>query len=131
MPVINEAQLIKEAKVFTHYLIGEDADNLTINLYTKAHNKLDVHLTEEENKQLDFILRHPGTIGMVDGALALKNPENSLRKKIYILFAILESNPKYTKYFMPTNKTTLFSVIFSGIKAACNALMGFILLPWI
>jgi hypothetical protein len=131
MQSTDQASLTKEAKAFTHYLLGEQADELTISLYLQAHNKLNIVLTEKENKQLGFILRHPILIGMIDGALALRNPDSGIRKKIYVLFAILEANPKYAKYFLPSGKTTMLSIFASGIRAIWNTLTGLILLPWI
>jgi hypothetical protein len=131
MQLTNEALLTKEAKVFTQYLLGEEADQLTISLYIQAQGKLNITLTEKESKRLDFMLRHPFVIGMVDGALALNNSESGIRKKIYVLFSILESNPRYARHFLPSNKVGLLSIILSGIRAICNAITGFILLAWI
>jgi hypothetical protein len=131
MQLTNEALLTEEAKIFTQYLLGEEADQLTISLYIQAQSKLNISLTEKESKRLDFMLRYPSVIGMVDGALALNNPESGIRKKIYVLFSIIESNPKYARHFLPSNKVGLFSIILSGIRAVWNALTGFILIAWI
>jgi len=133
MQSVGNAQLTKEAQVFTKYLIGKEADSLSVDLYVKANNKLNIPLTEKESKRLDFIVRNPSLIGTVDGALALRNPESGIRKKIYIMFAILESNPAYADYFLPKeHKGSYFiSIIGTGIRAAWNALTGFILLAWI
>ncbi|HTA83002.1 MAG TPA: hypothetical protein VK783_08715 [Bacteroidia bacterium] len=131
MQLTNEALLTEEAKVFTQYLLGEEADQLTISLYIQAQGKLNITLTEKESKRLDFMLRYPSVIGMVDGAMALNNPESGIRKKIYVLFSILESNPRYARHFLPSNEVGLFSIILSGIRAVWNAITGFILLAWI
>lgn len=126
-----EAQLNEEARVFTRYLVSEEADELTLQLYIKAHTNIKMNLTEKESKRLTFLLKHPGCIDMVDGALAIIASESGIRKKLYVLFAILESNPRYAKYFLPDNKTDLFSIIGSGIVAVWNAAIGLIILPWI
>lgn len=131
MQLTNEALLTQEAKVFTQYLLGEEADQLTISLYIQAQGKLNITLTEKESKRLDFMIRYPSVVGMVDGALALNNPESGIRKKLYVLFSILESNPRYAGHFLPSTKVGLLSIILSGIRAVWNTLTGFILLTWI
>jgi hypothetical protein len=128
----DEAQLTREAIVFTQYLIGEEADSQSIKLYNKAQQKLNITLTSKEAKRLNFILKHNFVIGMIDGALALQNAESGIRKKIYTMFAILESNPKYAKYFLPKeDKNSILHIVGYSIRAVFNTLSGLILLPWI
>ena len=132
MQTANESLLIKEAKVFTQYLIGEEADEKSIQLYIQANKKLDIALTEKEAKRLKFLLNNHLFIGMADGALALTDRESGIRKKIYLLFSILESRPAFSSYFLPIeNKAPILFIMGSGIRATWNTLIGLILLPWI
>lgn len=132
MQPTNNTLLIKEALVFTRYLIGEKADEHSIGLYINAHNKLLIDLSPKETKRLKFLLRNPSFIGMADSALALTASESGIRKKLYLMFAILESSPAFSKHFLPKeNNSPVLSLIGSGIRASWNALIGFILLLWI
>ncbi|HSY77009.1 MAG TPA: hypothetical protein VK890_09145 [Bacteroidia bacterium] len=132
MQTADEAQLRREATVFTQYIIGEEADEQSIELYTKSQEKLNIKLTTKETKRLGFMLKHSSIIAMIDGALALHNAESGIRKKIYTMFAILESNPKYAKYFLSKeNRNPILQIIGYGIRAVFNTLIGLILLPWI
>jgi hypothetical protein len=132
MQPVDEALLTKEAQTFTRYLIGKEADEQTIQLYISAHKKLDIGITEKEARRIKFLLGTPSFIGMADSALALSNSESGIRKKIYILFSILESRPEFAKYFLPKEqKMPVLSIIGSGVRASWNALWGTILLIWI
>ncbi len=132
MQTVDEAQLTREAIAFTRYLISEDVDAQSIELYSKAQQKLNITLSENEDQRLNFMLNHAFIIGMIDGALALQSPQSGIRKKIYIMLAILESDPNYAKHFLPQEQRSPFlQLIGLGIKAAFNTLTGLILLPWI
>ncbi|HTB07427.1 MAG TPA: hypothetical protein VK806_10790 [Bacteroidia bacterium] len=82
MQSADESLLIKEAKVFSRYLIGEEADEQSIQLYLSANTKLNITLTDKEVKRLTFLLNNPSFIGMADGALAITDRESGIRKKI-------------------------------------------------
>jgi hypothetical protein len=132
MQSADDVLLTRQAQVFTRYLIGEEADELSIRLYIQAHKKLPITLSAKEEKRLNFLIGNPTFIGMADGALALTNQESGIRKKLYVLFSILESSPAFAKHFLPkTNNTPILSIIGSGIRALWNALTGMILLVWI
>jgi hypothetical protein len=132
MQSADESLLIKEAKVFSRYLIGEEADEQSIQLYLSANTKLNITLTDKEVKRLTFLLNNPSFIGMADGALAITDRESGIRKKIYIMFSILESRPAFSSYFLPKESNSpILSLIGSGIRATWNTLIGLILLPWI
>jgi len=133
MQPADNTQLTKEAQVFTKYLVGKEVDSLSVELYIKANEKLNISLTDEENKRLRFMLRNPIMIGMVDGALSLRNPNSGIRKKIYLMLAILESHFAYADYFLPQERkgSYIFSIIGTGIRAVWNAITGSILLLFV
>jgi len=131
MQATEESTLTKEARVFTRYLIGKEPGGLPVQLYIKALQKLDIPISPRDQGKLNFLLRFPFFMGMIDGALAMINPEHPIRKKLYVMFAILESDPIYTQCFLPKAGTSLFAILWTGIRAVFNTLLGFILLPWI
>jgi hypothetical protein len=132
MQTADESLLIKEAKIFSRYLIGEEADEKSVQLYISANEKLSITLTEKEAKRLTVLLDNPSLLGLADGALALTDRESGIRKKIYVMFCILESRPAFSSYFLPIeNKAPILSIMGYGIRATWNTLIGLILLSWI
>jgi hypothetical protein len=129
----DESSWKTEAIAFSRYLIGEEPDEQSVALYIAAQKKFDMAISAREASKLKFTLRFPGTLGMIDGALALVNPEHVLRKKLYIMFSILESGPKYHAYFLPQKhgSSHIIFILLTGLRASFNTLFGFILLPWI
>lgn len=132
MQPTDESLLSKEAKVFSRYLIGQEADEQSVQLYINANKTLNITLIDKEVKRLTFLLNNLSFIGMADGALAITDSESGIRKKIYVMFAILESRPIFSSYFLPKeNNSPILSLIGSGIRATWNTLIGLILLLWI
>jgi hypothetical protein len=125
--------LKKEAKAFCIYLVGADATEQAIDLYASANNKLDIRLNEREQKRLKFLLRNTVMIPSADAALALIYPQGGIRKKIYVMFSIVESIPAYSRYFLPQteSKGFIFSAFFRIILAGIKVITGLILLLWI
>lgn len=133
MQAANELLWKKEASVFSRYLIGEEPDELSVALYIKAQQKFAIPMSPKDAEKLQFTLNHPFYLGMIDGALGIINPEHPIRRKLYIMFSILESNPIFHKEFLPQERkgSYLFIIMWTGTRAVCNTLFGFILLPWI
>lgn len=131
MPPPDNSVLTHEAKIFTRYLIGEEANARAIGLYISANQTLDVKLNAKEQKRLNYLLKHPGSIGMVDGALAFINPKSAVRMKIYVMFAVLESCPEYHHHFLPKPGSELAFVMITGAGAISEAMLGLFILPWI
>ena len=133
MQAPNESLWKKEAEVFSHYLIGKNASEQCVHLYMQAQQKLSIPITPREQKKLTFILRFPFFMSWIDGALAIVNPEHPIRKKLYVMFSILESSPDFHNSFLPQQRSGsyLFKIFWVGTRAVFNTLFGFILLPWI
>ncbi len=133
MQATNELLWKKEAAVFSRYLIGKNANEQCINLYIEAQQKLAIPITPREQQKLNFILRFPLFVGCIDGALAIVNPEHPIRKKVYVMFSVLESSPDFHTSFLPQQRssTYLFKILWTGTRAVFNTLFGFILLPCI
>jgi hypothetical protein len=133
MQQTDESSWRKEAIAFSRYIVGEEPDEQSIALYIAAQQKLNIPISPKESNKIRFIVRFPGTMGMIDGALALLNPEHPVRKKLYTMFSILESSPKYHKYFLPQERADSykFYILLVGLRAIFNTISGLFLLPWI
>lgn len=123
-------RLAAEARVLGKYLIGEEINERAATLYLDAHRKVNFDLDEKDRLLLDLILKRRFLAGCVDGGLALLKKRSNLRKKIYYLFAILESMPEYAEHFMGAKKTPFRSAVeiaWFGVRGVFRACVGVVL----
>jgi hypothetical protein len=121
-----------EARYITRYLLGQWPEEQSVNQYTAALACHNFSFTEKENRIWQKCLQNRFLLGCIDGALALKNPQSGIRRKILLMQAILESAPAFAPYFLPQQRSGfyLFTLFFTGCRAVVKALLGYMLL-WI
>ena len=118
-----------EATIFTKYLIGKQADRKTKDLYNRAISISSTPLDKNDTAILNFLTKHPNTLGLLDAGLAVINPHSEVRRRLYLIFAILESTPLYWEYFIPVQRRPIyiFIIIAVGIRSIYRLLIGSIL----
>ncbi|HSX04856.1 MAG TPA: hypothetical protein VLF69_00060 [Candidatus Saccharimonadales bacterium] len=116
-----------QAQVFTRYLVGADLAADVQKLYSDAMQK--ARLDAVDTRLLDFMLQHPWSIGMIDGGLVFYRPHSEVRRRLYVLLAILESNPEYTEALLPKKRSLwyMLAVGAAGVRAVVNAVVGSLL----
>lgn len=124
----------EEAVLFGKYLLsGETPDEKSIALYEAAHayKKLDVTATEQ--KLFSFAVRNRWALGAIDGALAFKNPQHIIRRKLLVMSAVLESRPRYAELFLPKQRSFFYIFVFGwiGCRAVCKAAFGRVVLAMV
>jgi len=120
-----------EASVFSHYLTKRQPPTHAQALYAaKVAEVASETIPPREQRQLSFALSHPWCIGLLDGGLALVNPHAELRRRIYIMFAILEASNQHHQYFLVRRRGPFYViyVVFVGIRASLKAMCGLVLL---
>lgn len=126
---MTEIPINTEVSIFTYYLIRRVPSNATITLYNKAVRQGD-KLSSRDERLLRFILRHPRLLPSIDAGLALIHPHSEIRRRLYVLFAILESTPIYADYFLPINRNVFYILIAAGIgiRAIWRAIIGVVII---
>jgi hypothetical protein len=120
-----------EAITFGKYLLsGVTPDDKSIALYEAAHQHKKLDVPANEQKLFSFALRNRWALGAIDGALAFKNPDHIVRRKLLLMSAILESRPQYADRFIPKKRSFFYLFAFGwiGFRAICKALFGRMLL---
>jgi hypothetical protein len=121
----------KEAIVLTRYLISKHPTQKAIDLYKEACRHHIIELTSKEQRLWRKAMRFPVLLPFIDAGFALQKQTSSLRKKILIMFAILESLPDYANHFLPQKrKGSLLIIFLLACTSATRAGIGLILL-WI
>lgn len=121
----------QEAITFGKYLLsGENPDERSIALYEAAHQHKKIEVSAAEKKLFEFALRNRWALGAIDGALAFKNPEHVIRRKLLVMSAVLECRPQYADLFIPKKRSLFYIVAFGwiGFRAVCKAVCGRVLL---
>jgi hypothetical protein len=92
-------QLEREAQLFTRYLVSRPVDPAIAARYAVACERH--RLTGAGDPVLAACLRFPALIGFLDAGCALHRPQHPLRRKLFVLTAILETTPDHADRFLP------------------------------
>lgn len=125
---MSDSDLNRQADILTDYLIQKSISNAVV--YDLYRTVVTEKKQQDETKLINFAFRHPSFIPSLDAGLVFVRPESELRRRIYIMFATLESMPEYSNLFLPEKTGTqgFIRVIGSGIRAVYRAIIGVILL---
>lgn len=124
--------LAEEALRLSRYLIGREPSPELMERYTQAHRRL---LSEPPSPRdrawLAFSRRHPWALGPLDAAAGLAAPRSLLRRKIYLMTAVLEASPDHRDKFLPENRGPLGLIMHLGglgLSAVIKSLTGLVLM---
>ncbi len=128
-----EEVLKEEAKFFCKYIMGEEANEQTIQLYIAANTKLKIEVTPRERRQINHLIDNPGLLPWVDSALAISYPKGGIRRKLFVMFSITESIPAFSSGFLPQARTKkyIYSAVSRLLIALCRIPVGLVILTWI
>lgn len=116
----------EQADTIARYLVGRPASNKVKKLYEFAI-KQGITSAEENDKILRYWIKHPWSLELLDSGLAITNGNAELRRRIYVMFAILESFPEYSKFFLARKAFILSpAILITGIRAVTMAILGVI-----
>ncbi len=118
-----------EALVFGQYLIGQRINDATVERYIRAIEKLNYQADEWEQVIVEKAIRKPNLIPYYDAAMALRHRNALLRKKIFVMLAILETRPEYADYFLSKEypKSYFLNVIGIGVRSVYRAIIGLVI----
>lgn len=122
----SQDRITKEAVVFTRHIIGQGPSDTAVKLYTRAIEQQKDTLSKDDERLLDIVDKHPSITPYLDAGLAFLKPHSEVRRRLYLMFAILESLPEYTEFFLPVNRSPwyLFVVIGLGIQSVWRLVIG-------
>lgn len=120
--------LKKEARLFARYLLDCEPPPDMVDRYIDANRKLGIDaVIAYDTKIMEFALTHSWSVPFLDAAAGFLQPDALLRKKIYVMAAVLEASPQYVKDFLPAYLSALMlfvQLIRSGLLAGIKVLIG-------
>lgn len=117
-----------EALIFGKYLLKKTPNTKAIKLYVDAIENIN-DVTMHSVKSIQFVCEHPKLLRLVDSGLAIIEPESELRRRLYMMFSILESSSEYHTYFLPRKRSSFYVLVIgiTGISAVVRAVVGVII----
>ncbi len=122
----NKSIYIFEAERIGNYLLGVTVQDSEKNTYADAMQKLNIQLSNYEQALWNSMIKSKSKMACIDAALALKEPNNNARRKLFTMLAIIEASPNYTSYFLSRNFSFFYIVKIGlvGMRAVCRAIVG-------
>ena len=103
----------EECRMIVRYLIRTEPTAQLCNAYHTALTKTQFEFGDDEKKIWLICMRHPWMLKYIDAYLAYKRPYHSVRQRIYLVLGLLETQPEYSKYFLPaTSSLARLPVVF-------------------
>lgn len=115
-----------QATIFGRYLLRVTPTAAAQDLFV-TFMRLEAHkLTPRDRKLLRFVLKHSWSLGLIDAGLALTDPTSEVRRRLYVMFGILECQPEYHDYFLPKKRSWwyAFFVLYAGARSLLKAGLG-------
>lgn len=115
-----------EANKLSAYLIGQECNELVVEAYEKCLQFHDVEFSSVDLDMWNRMMSNQLILALVDSGLALTYPTHILRKRIFLMLSILESDKEYTEKFLPQQRSFLYLIPLglTGIKGAFLGITG-------
>jgi len=123
----------EEAAIFARYLLREPAPAEVLRRYRDAVERLFPDAASPRDRALlGFVTRHPWSVGALDAASALLAAKGSLRQRLLLMAALLETTPEGAAEFLPREPRLgelALRLPVIGLAAAGRLLLGLVLFP--
>ncbi len=118
-----------EIAVFFQYLCGKDPSAHQIELYNTGVKTLHLELNVEDQRILNWSLKHPRFLSLVDAGLALKRKNSKLKARLLLATAILECDTAYYQKFLNPKPLSFvgFKFIALGLRSAFTICLSVLL----
>ncbi|HUQ67088.1 MAG TPA: hypothetical protein VM101_13085 [Flavitalea sp.] len=129
MKTITEEECVAMVK----YLTGIEPDHKLIDVYQYASKKIPVALSVTDEKLWKACVKHTWLIPYIDAYLGFSQPTHPIRKKLFMVLALLETQPEYHQFFLTSGTSRLkafFIVAAVSVSSVIKIIIGRILL-WI
>lgn len=118
----------RQAAAYSRYLVGRAPSPEVLALYRSAASSL-VEICGRADPLVEFSLRYTWSLGCIDAALALTAPDAPLRRRLFTMFAILETQPQFADEFATFDHTlrdataVVGELVFSGFQLLTGLLL--------
>lgn len=122
-----------EGRLFGRYLLGRvPAPDVAARYAAACRSLWPEPPTGPDAARLAWVHRHPWSLGPLEAAAALLDPGGSLRSRVLVAAAVLETTPTHADDFLPDSPTRLVLLLRladGGLRAVTKAGVGALLWP--
>jgi hypothetical protein len=126
--------LAAESVLIGRYMLGRQPPPELQERYVAAHRILfQDSAGSTPAPELRFIHRHPWALPLIDAGAGLLQPESIVRRKVFLMTAILEAAPIYADFFLqPRIGTVKFmcDLAWQSLRAGLKIVIGLPLFLW-
>lgn len=123
--------LAAESRMFAKYLLGVDLPRELQERYLQACRKL---IGMPPGPETLFARCHPWAIPCLDGAIGLLCPGSDLRRRVFVMAAVLEATPRYAEFYLsvPRSAGRIWAeLMVQGLRYGINIFVGIPLYLWV
>jgi len=126
--VLSDLQRV-EADRLSRYLIGADCNEMDARDYFEALRFHAPGLSPRQQRLWNLMMRSGTMLRIADAGLALTSPSSPVRKRIFIMFSILETSARFTDYFLPVERSRIYilNIGFLAVRAVLAGVVGVVL----
>jgi hypothetical protein len=134
MMVIEEPHTQRECRIFFRYLCGEDPTSYISAKYSAAHRKVSIYASAPgfDDSLVRFAIRGPVFTRIADSYASLFAKRSTLRRKLILLLAILESSPQGATHLDRVDSTSKLALagmaLLEGLRFSAGLIAGIVLL---
>jgi hypothetical protein len=123
-----EILAVESQLFFGYFCQRKDIYNFE-NQYNKGIQILKLKLNNQDNDILNFVIKHPKTIKIIDCGLAIFKKQSNLRKRFVLAAAISEATTSSVSFYLNvrTQKYPFFTFLFIGFSTVSTIFLAFLL----
>jgi hypothetical protein len=127
--------VITEAGVFAKYITGKPGNSIICQQYANGVSTLNLAFTPREEQMMETLTEYPFLIPLCDAGLAILSPQCIFRKRLLLMFALLETDKNFTTDFISTEDMSFPIARFItrgciGIFKAVSGVIFILLMRW-
>ena len=118
-----------EPKVLSRYLLKVPISPRESQLYVAGIQDGGFELSDFESQLFTHLIQHPIYAAAYDAILSIIQPQSNIRKRIYLMFSILETTPAHADLFLGAHRrrASLRIALVGVCKYLLYVLLGSIL----
>lgn len=93
-----------EPKVLSQYLLKVPISSRESQLYVAGIQDGGFELSDFESQLFTHLIQHPIYSAAYDAILSIIHPQSNIRKRIYLMFSILETTPEHADLFLGVHR---------------------------
>jgi hypothetical protein len=118
--------------MISRYLIDCEPTNDLIERYCLAM-QIKGQMSESDDAEWHWVCRYPRSLRYLDAATGLVRPHSSLRRRLHLMMAVLETSPAHARHFLPRPRSVfrlITNLTCNGARVFFNAAIGLPMLAW-